>query len=60
MEIGEQGAWMGQKRYTRKGQKLAELLDAEPSATESDTVYPRWTFPDGNAVVLGQGSWRVT
>ena len=41
------------------GQKLAELLDAEPTATESGTVYPLWTFPDGSAVVLGQCTWRV-
>ena len=41
------------------GETLAELLDAEPTATESGTVYPRWTFPDGSAVVLGQGTWRT-
>jgi hypothetical protein len=41
------------------GDKLAELLDAEPDATASGVVNLRWTFPDGIAVVLGQGSWRV-
>jgi hypothetical protein len=35
------------------GDKLAELLDAEPGAVTSGVVYPRWTFPDGSAVVLG-------
>jgi hypothetical protein len=42
-----------------EGQSLAELLDTEPTATESGTVYPSWTFLDGSAVVLGQSSWRT-
>jgi len=33
--------------------------DAELTATESGTGYPRWTFPDGSAVVLGQCTWQV-
>ena len=49
----------GTEFVNRAGQKLAELLDAEPTATEWGTVYPRWTFPDGSAVLLGQGSWRT-
>ena len=58
--------WTAEHDFTRgtefvnmAGQKLAELLDAEPIATESGTVYPRWTFPDGSAVVLGQCTWRM-
>ena len=58
--------WTAEHDFTRgtefvnnSGQKLAELLDAEPTATESGTVYPRWTFPDGSAVVLGQCTWRI-
>jgi len=43
----------------RSGEKLAELLDAEPMVFASGVVYPRWTFPDGSAVVLGQCTWRV-
>ena len=42
-----------------QGEKLAELLDAEPDVTASGVVYPSWTFPDGSAVVLGQCTWRV-
>ena len=41
------------------GKGIAELLDAEPTATESGVVSPRWTFPDGSAVVPGQASWRA-
>jgi hypothetical protein len=55
----EYGFTRGTEFVNRAGQKLAELLDAEPTATESGTVYPRWTFPDGSAVVLGQCTWRV-
>ena len=43
----------------KAGQGLAELLDAEPTATESGAVYPRWTFPDGSTVVLAQCTWRL-
>jgi hypothetical protein len=49
----------GTEFVNRSGEKLAELLDAEATATESGTAFPRWTFPDGSAVVLGQGSWRT-
>lgn len=58
--------WTAEHDFTRgtefvnnSGQKLAKLLDAERNVTESGTVYPRWTFPDGSAVVLGQCTWRV-
>ena len=58
--------WLAAHGFTREtsyrfgaGESLAELLDAEPTANESGTVYPRWTFPEGSAVVLGQGSWRT-
>jgi hypothetical protein len=50
----------GTEFVNRAGQKLAELLDAEPTATESGIVYPRWTFPDGSAVALGPCTWRTT
>jgi hypothetical protein len=49
----------GTEFVNRAGQKLAELLDAEATANESGTVYPRRTFPGGSAVVLGQSSWHV-
>jgi hypothetical protein len=55
----EYGFTRGTEYRNGAGQGLAELLDAEPDVTESGTVYPRWTFPDGNAVVLGQCTWRI-
>ena len=58
--------WTDEHDFTRgtefvngAGQKLAELLDAELSVVASGVVYPRWTFPDGSSVVLGQCTWRV-
>ena len=58
--------WTAEHDFTRgtefvngSGQKLAELLDSELDVTPSGVVYPRWTFPDGSAVVLGQCTWRV-
>ena len=51
--------WTAEHDFTRgtefvngAGQKLAELLDAELRVVASGVVYPRWTFPDGSAVVL--------
>jgi hypothetical protein len=41
------------------GDSLAESLNREPAATPGGTVYPRWTFPDGSAVGLGQCTWRI-
>ena len=41
------------------GDSLAELLDREPDATPCGTVYPRWTFGDGSAVVMGRCCWRT-
>ena len=58
--------WTDEHDFTRgtefvngAGQKLAELLDAELRVVASGVVYPRWTFPDGSSVVLGQCTWRV-
>ena len=58
--------WTAEHGFTRETlfvnateESLAELLDAESTATESGTMYSRWTFPDGSAVVLGQCTWRV-
>lgn len=48
------GFTRGTEFVNRSGEKPAELLDAEPTVTESGTVYPRWTFPDRSAAVLGQ------
>ena len=41
------------------GEKLADLLDAEPDTVPSGVVFQRWTFQDGSAVVLGQGTWSL-
>lgn len=41
------------------GEKLADLLDAEPDVLPSGVVFQRWTFRDGSAVVVGQGTWRL-
>jgi hypothetical protein len=53
------GFTRGSEFVNRSGEKLAELLDAEPDVVASGVVCPRWTFPDGSAVVLGQCTWRV-
>ena len=55
----EHGFTRGTEYVSNSGEKLAELLDAEPTVTESGVVNPRWTFPDGSAVVLRQCTWRV-
>ena len=58
--------WTAEHGFTRgtdfvniSGERLAELLDAEPNVAASGVVNLRWTFPDGSAVVLGQCTWRV-
>ena len=55
----EHGFDRGTEFVNSSGEKLAELLDAEPTVTESGVVNLRWTFPDGSAVVLGQRTWRT-
>jgi len=55
----EHGFTRGTEFVNGAGQKLAELLDAELRVVASGVVYPRWTFPDGSAVVLGQCTWRL-
>jgi hypothetical protein len=51
----------GETQYRNAdGDSLAELLDREPDAKPGGTVYPRWTFCDGSAVVMGQSSWRIS
>ena len=55
----EHGFTRGTEYRNGAGQGLAELLDAEPDVTESGVVNPRWTFPDGSSIVLGQCTWRV-
>jgi len=56
----DHGFVSGTEFVNQRGEKLAELLDAEPTATPTGVVSLRWTFPDGSAVVLGQSSWRIT
>ena len=55
----EHGFTRGTEFVNHKGAKLAELLDSERGVVASGVVYPRWTFPDGSAVVLGQCTWRT-
>ena len=38
-----------------RGENLAQLLDAQSTATASGVVNLQWTFPDGSAVLLGAG-----
>ncbi len=52
--IAEHDFTRGTEFVNRAGQKLAKLLDAELRVVASGVVCPRWTFPDGSAIVLGQ------
>ena len=56
----DHGFVSGTEFMNPRGEKLAQLLDAEPDATASGVVNLRWTFPDGSAVVFGQATWRMT
>ena len=56
----DHGFVSGTDFVNHRGEKLAQLLDEEATSTGSGVVNLRWTFPDGSAVALGQGSWRVT
>jgi hypothetical protein len=52
----DHGFTRGTEFVNGAGQGLAELLESEPGVIENGAVYPRWTFPHGSAVVLGQGA----
>ncbi len=41
------------------GERLDELLAEAPGVVYDGSVWPRWIFPDGSAVVARFGSWDV-
>lgn len=55
----QHGFTAGTDFVNHRGENLARLLDAEPTATATGVVNLRWTFPDESAVELGQATWRL-